>query len=306
MRVLARPGSRLACLESLPVEVVTGDLLDRPSLERAVEGCQAVFHVAADYRLWARDSRELYRNNVEGTEQMLAVASERGVSRFVYTSTVGTIGIPENGSEGTEDSFPAPSALAGHYKRSKFMAEQAVLRYASRGYPVVVVNPTAPVGEGDWKPTPTGKIILDFLNRKIPAYLDTGLNWVDVRDVADGHLAAWVRGKPGERYILGGRNMSFKQLLDSLSKITGLPAPSFRMPYGLALCAAAVDSFVSRFSGNPPRVPWEGVRMARHKMYVSTAKAQRELGYQPGDVESALERAVKWFQNNAAVRTVQS
>ncbi|MCZ6489792.1 MAG: NAD-dependent epimerase/dehydratase family protein [Acidobacteria bacterium] len=306
VRVLARPGSRLACLESLPVEVVTGDLLDRPSLERAVEGCQAVFHVAADYRLWARDSRELYRNNVEGTEQMLAVASERGVSRFVYTSTVGTIGIPKNGSEGTEDSFPAPAALAGHYKRSKFMAEQAVLRYASRGYPVVVVNPTAPVGEGDWKPTPTGKIILDFLNRKIPAYLDTGLNWVDVRDVADGHLAAWVRGKPGERYILGGRNMSFKQLLDSLSKITGLPSPSFRMPYGLALCAAAVDSFVSRFSGKPPRVPWEGVRMARHKMYVSTAKAQRELGYQPGDVESALERAVKWFQNNAAVRTVQS
>lgn len=306
MRVLARPGSRLACLESLPVEVVTGDLLDRPSLERAVEGCQAVFHVAADYRLWARDSRELYRNNVEGTEQMLAVASERGVSRFVYTSTVGTIGIPKNGSEGTEDSFPAPAALAGHYKRSKFMAEQAVLRYASRGYPVVVVNPTAPVGEGDWKPTPTGKIILDFLNRKIPAYLDTGLNWVDVRDVADGHLAAWVRGKPGERYILGGRNMSFKQLLDSLSKITGLPSPSFRMPYGLALCAGAVDSFVSRLSGKPPRVPWEGVRMARHKMYVSTAKAQRELGYQPGDVESALERAVKWFQNNAAVRTVQS
>jgi dihydroflavonol-4-reductase len=305
VRVLARKSSRLACLESLPVEVVTGDLTDRESLKRAVEGCQTVFHVAADYRLWARYPEELYRNNVDGTANMLAAAFEGGVSRFVYTSTVGTIRLPEDGGEGTEEGVPDPRQLAGHYKRSKFLAEQLALRSAQDGRPVVVVNPTAPVGEGDRKPTETGKIILDFLNRKMPAYIETGLNLVDVRDVAAGHLAAMTRGRPGERYILGGRNMSFKEILDCLAQITGLPSPSLRLPYGIALCAGAADTLIARFTGRPPRVPWEGVKMARHKMFVSSAKAERELGYRTGRIESALERAVEWFRNNGLVEAAQ-
>jgi len=303
VRVLARPTSQLACLESLPVEVVTGDLTDRESLKRAVEGCQIVFHVAADYRLWARHPEELYRNNVDGTANMLAAAFESGVSRLIYTSTVGTIGLPEDGTEGTEEGFPDPKQLGGHYKRSKYLAEQLALRSARDGYPVVVVNPTAPVGEGDRKPTATGKIILDFLNGKMPAYIDTGLNLVDVRDVAEGHLAAMTRGRRGERYILGGRNMSLKQILDTLAEITGLPSPSVRLPYGIAVCTGAADTFLSRFTGRPPRVPWEGVKMARRKMYVSSAKAERELEYRAGRIESALERAVVWFRDNSLVES---
>jgi len=298
VRVLVRPTSQLACLESLSLEVTTGDLTDPASLRRAVEGCTIVFHVAADYRLWARHPAELYRNNVEGTANMLAAAFEQGVSRFVYTSTVGTIGFPANGVEGTEETFPDPGQLAGHYKMSKFQAEQLALRAAWEGHPVVVVNPTAPVGERDRKPTHTGKIILDFLRGKMPAYIDTGLNLVDVRDVAEGHLAAMTRGRTGERYILGGRNMSFKEILDALARITGLQSPSLRLPYGVALCAGAADTVLSEWTHRPPRVPWEGVRMARHKMYVSSRKAERELGYRPGPVESALERAIEWFRNN--------
>ena len=305
VRVLARPTSQLACLESLPVEVVIGDLSDPASLRTAVRGCQIVFHVAADYRLWAHDPGELYRHNVEGTKHILAAAFESAVSRLVYTSTVGTIGFSKDGAESTEESFPDPRQLAGHYKKSKFLAEQVALRYARDGYPVVVVNPTAPVGEGDRKPTQTGKIILDFLNRKMPAYIETGLNLVDVRDVAEGHLAAVTRGRPGERYILGGRNMSFKQILDALAGITGLSSPSFRLPYGIALCAGAVDTFLAQVTGHPPRVPWEGVRMARYKMYVSSAKAEQELGYRHGPIEGALQRAVEWFRNNNMVVMAQ-
>ncbi|MBI4201063.1 MAG: NAD-dependent epimerase/dehydratase family protein [Chloroflexi bacterium] len=302
VRVLARSSSSLRSLEGLPVEIVTGDLRDRPSLERAVQDCQTVFHVAADYRLWVRDPQELYRSNVEGTENMLAAAKGAGVSRMVYTSTVGTIGWPRNGAEGTEEYFPDRGTLSGPYKKSKFLAEQAALRYAREGFPVVIVNPTAPVGEGDRKPTDTGKIILDFLNRRMPAYLDTGLNLVDVKDVAAGHLAALRCGQPGERYILGGRNMSFKEILDTLAQITGLASPRWRIPYGVALCAGAADSWVARFTGRPPRIPLEGVKMARHKMYVSSAKAERELGYRPGPVENALERAVGWFRENGMVQ----
>jgi dihydroflavonol-4-reductase len=298
VRVLVRPTSRLDCLRSLPVETATGDLSDKESLKPAVEGCETVFHVAADYRLWARRPEELYRSNVQGTANLLAVAFERGVRRFVYTSTVGTIAIPEDGGEGTEECFPEAGQLSGHYKRSKFQAEQIALRYAREGHPVVVVNPTAPVGERDLKPTDTGKIIVDFLNRRMPAYIDTGLNLVDVRDVAEGHWQAMTQGRIGERYILGGRNMSFQEILKLLSAITGIPAPTVRLPYRVALCAGALDTFFARITGQPPRVPLEGVRMARHPMYASSAKAERELGYRPGPVESALERAVEWFRKN--------
>ena len=282
----------------MPVEIVIGDLRDKDSLARAVEGCEIVFHVAADYRLWARDPDELYRSNVEGTENLLSAASQAGVSRVVYTSTVGTIAFPENGGEGTEESFPDPHRLSGHYKRSKFQAEQVALRYAGEGFPVVIVNPTAPVGEGDRKPTDTGKIILDFLQRKMPAYIDTGLNLVDVHDVDAGHLLALERGRVGERYILGGRNMSLREILQALSSLTGIPAPRLRLPYAVAYCAGAVDTCLARLTGSPPRIPLEGVRMARYKMYVSSAKAARELGYQPGPVEPALERAIRWFRRN--------
>ncbi len=298
VRVMARPTSNLDCLRSLPVEVVSGDLTRKKTLLEAVKGCETVYHVAADYRLWARHPEELYRNNVEGTENLLSAAFESGVRRFVYTSTVGTIAFPDDGGEGTEEQFASPGQLSGHYKRSKFQAEQIALRYAREGRPVVVVNPTAPVGERDLRPTDTGKIILDFLNRKMPAFIDTGLNLVDVRDVAEGHLQAMVRGRPGERYILGGRNMSLREILKALSAITGIPAPRVRLPYGVALCAGALDTFVARFTGWPPRVPLEGVRMARHKMYASSAKAERELGYRHGPIEDALERAVEWFRKH--------
>ncbi|MBI4443922.1 MAG: NAD-dependent epimerase/dehydratase family protein [Acidobacteria bacterium] len=303
VRVLARPTSPLARLEALPVEIVIGDLLDPDSLRRAVRGCQVVFHVAADYRLWVRDPKEIYRNNVDGTQYLLEAAFQEGVNRFIHTSTVGTVGFSSNGTPATEESFPQPNALKGHYKRSKVLAEQAALRYAQQGYPVVVVNPSAPVGEGDYKPTDTGKIILNFLNRQMPAYLKTGLNLVDVRDVAEGHLSAWQRGKPGERYILGGRNMSFKEILDTLSQISGLSSPRLRLPYGVALCAGAANSLLARLSGRPPLIPLDGVRMARYKMYVSSAKAERELGYRIRDVEPALERAVQWFRSQGMVRS---
>jgi len=279
-------------------------LTDPPSLRGAVHGCSAVFHVAADYRLWAANPDELYRSNVEGTEQLLRAAREAGTERFIYTSTVGTLEFSRNGKPATEENLASLAGLAGHYKRSKFLAEQVALRYAREGFPVVIVNPSAPVGEGDRKPTETGKMILDFLNRRMPAYIDTGLSLVDVRDVAEGHLAAMRKGRPGERYILGGRNMSFREILETLGRIAGLPAPSLRMPYGVALCAGAVDSWLAGFLGRPPRIPLEGVKMARYKMFVSSAKAERELGYRPGPVEPALERAVQWFRQNGYIRSV--
>lgn len=301
VRVLTRPTSPLDLLESLPVEIATGDLTDKASLEEAVEGCRFVFHVAANYRLWAANPQDLYRSNVEGTANLLAAAFDHrqdaphGVERFVYTSTVGSIGF-HDGAEANEESFPSPDQLAGHYKRSKFQAEQVALKYARQGNPVVIVNPTAPVGEGDRRPTDTGKVILDFLNRKMPAYIDTGLNLVDVRDVAEGHLSALSRGRVGERYILGGKNMTLAEILEALSRITGIPAPSVRLPYAVALCAAVAENAVGRLTGRPPRAPLEGVRMARHKMWVSSAKAERELGYCSHSVEAALARAVDWFR----------
>lgn len=296
VRVLARSSSPLEPLRRLPVEIVTGDLGDRKSLPAAVKGCEAVYHVAADYRLWSAHPAELYRSNMQGTENLLAEAFAAGVRRVVYTSTVGTIGFHADGSPVDERDFPDPSHLAGHYKRSKFEAEKVALRYAQEGREVVIVNPTAPIGEEDRKPTDTGKIILDFLNRRMPAYIDTGLNLADVRDVADGHIAAMERGRPGERYILGGENMTLREILQALARITGLPAPCLRLPYAFAICAGAVDTAVANLTGKPPRVPLEGVKMARYKMFVTSDKAERELGYQRGSVQAALQRAVDWFR----------
>lgn len=303
IRVLARRSSPLTMLESLPVDVAIGDLQDFASLRRAVEGCSVVFHVAADYRLWSADPKELYRTNLEGTESMLQAAWEAGVERFIYTSTVGTLNFSKNGKAATESDSARFETLAGDYKKSKFLAEEAALRYADQGFPVVVLNPTAPVGEGDRKPTETGKMIVDFLNRKMPAYIDTGLNLVDVRDVAEGHVAALRRGRVGERYILGGRNMSFRDILRTLGSISGVPAPSFRMPYKVALWAGKVDCWIAQRRGRAPRIPLEGVKMAEYKMYVICEKAERELGYEARPIESALERAVRWFRENGYVQS---
>jgi dihydroflavonol-4-reductase len=296
VRTLVRPGSRV---EGLAVETVTGDLRDAPSLAHAVAGCAAVFHVAADYRLWAKDPRELYRSNVDGTRNLLEAARNAGVRRVVYTSTVGCIGIPEGGV-GDETTPVSLADMAGDYKRSKFLAERVALEFAARGLPVVMVNPTAPVGDHDVKPTPTGKIVLDFLNGEMPAFIDTGLNVVDVRDTAAGHLLAWERGRPGERYILGSENLTLVEILGKLAKITGRRAPSLRLPYAVAYCAGACSTAWAELTGRPPRVPMDAVRMARKKMWVSHEKARRELGFAPGPAEAALERAVEWFRGRHA------
>jgi dihydroflavonol-4-reductase len=296
VRALVRPGSRV---DGLPVEAVTGDLRDAASLERAVAGCGLVFHVAADYRLWAKDPRELYRSNVDGTRNLLAAARKAGVKRVVYTSTVGCIGIPHDGI-GDESTPVRLEDMAGDYKRSKFLAERVALECAREGMDVVIVNPTAPIGDHDVKPTPTGKIVLDFLNGQMPAFIDTGLNVVDVRDTAAGHLLACRHGQAGERYILGSENLTLAQILQKLAAITGRKAPSVRLPYAVAYCAGACSTAWAELTGTPPRVPMEAVRMARKKMWVTHEKARRELGFQPGPAEAALRRAVEWFRAGRA------
>lgn len=300
LRVLVRPQSRLDNLEGLKAERVVGDLRDPRSLETAVRGCDTVFHVAADYRLWAADPRELYESNVQGTANLLTAAAQAGMKRVVYTSTVGTMRPPAPGQISDERAPVSLRDMAGDYKRSKFLAEQTAMQFAARGLPVVIVNPTAPVGEADVKPTPTGKIILDFLLGRMPAYIDTGVNVVDVRAVAEGHLLAAERGRVGERYILGDRNMTLREILETLARLTGRPAPRFRIPYALAYGFAVFDTFLSRRTGRPPRAPLDAVKMARYKMFVTSAKAERELGYRPGSAEEALERAVRWFQNQVS------
>jgi len=292
VRTLLRTGSRV---DGLDVEIVPGDLRDAGSLERAAAGCAAVFHVAADYRLWAKDPGELYRSNVDGTRNLLAAARKAGAERVVYTSTVGCIGIPHGGI-GDETTPVTLEDMAGDYKRSKFLAEQAALEFARQGLDVVIVNPTAPVGDHDVKPTPTGKIVLDFLQGEMPAFIDTGLNVVDVRDTAAGHLAAWERGRAGERYILGSENLTLAQILGTLARITGRKAPTVRLPYAVAYCAGACSTAWAELTGRPPRVPMDAVRMARKKMWVSHEKARRELGFEPGPAEAALARAVEWFR----------
>lgn len=299
VRALVRSSGRLRESELEPVE---GDLRDARSLERAVAGCGMVFHVAADYRLWAPDPREMYRSNVDGTRDLLSAARQAGVERFVYTSTVGCIGIPEGGI-GDEETPVSLAAMTGDYKRSKFMAEQAAMTFAAEGFPVVVVNPTAPVGDHDSKPTPTGKIVVDFLRGKMPAYVDTGLNVVDVKDVAEGHLLAAESGRPGERYILGGENLTLHEILKRLAVIAGLPAPKLRIPYAMAFAVGAVSTGWAALSGREPRAPLDGVRMARKKMWVRYEKAGRELGFSPGPAMEALRRAVEWFRANGYVES---
>jgi dihydroflavonol-4-reductase len=292
VRALVRPGSQV---DGLDVERVTGDLRDAASLKLAVAGCGLVFHVAADYRLWAKDPSELYRSNVDGTRNLLEVARQAGVERTVYTSTVGCIGVPEGGI-GDEGQPVKLAQMAGDYKRSKFLAEQVALEFARSGMEVVIVNPTAPLGDHDVKPTPTGKIVLDFLNGDMPAFIDTGLNVVDVRDTAEGHWQACERGRSGERYILGSENLTLAQILEKLAAITGKKAPRVRLPYAVALVAGGFSTAWAGVSGQPPRVPLEAVRMARKKMWVSHQKAQRELGFAPAPAEQALRRAVEWFR----------
>ena len=291
VRALVRPGSRLSELDAEPV---TGDLRDPESLARAVAGCGLVYHVAADYRLWAKDPKELYRSNVDGTRHLLEAARRAGVERVVYTSTVGCIGIPRDGL-GDENTPVSLAEMSGPYKRSKFLAEQVALEFARGGLPVVIVNPTAPVGDHDVKPTPTGQTVLDFLNGKMPAFIDTGLNIVDARDTAEGHLLACERGHAGERYILGSENLTLAEILQLLAKITGRKAPTLRLPYAVAYCAGVCSTAWAEVTGVPPRVPIEAVRMARKKMWVTHEKARRDLGFRPAPAETSLRRAAEWF-----------
>jgi dihydroflavonol-4-reductase len=298
VRVLVRPGREGGHLEGLPVERVAGDLRDTASLAKAVEGAETVYHVAADYRLWARNTREIYESNVTGTRNLLQAAREAGVTRFVHTSTVATVAVPHGDSLPDERTVTSLDQMIGHYKRSKWLAEQEALGAARAGMPVVIVNPTTPIGPGDAKPTPTGRTVVDFLNGRMPAYVETGLNWVPVEDAAAGHLLAAERGVVGERYILGGENLSLKQVLDMLAGVADRPAPRVRLPHAVALAAGYADAAVSRWLGREPRIPLEGVRMARHSMFVDAGKARRELGFAPGPVVAALERAVHWYQAN--------
>lgn len=295
VRVLVRPQSSRLALEGLPVEKVNGDLRDPNSLGPAVEGVDRVFHVAADYRLGATHPQEIYDSNVTGTRNLLDAAGKMGVQRIVVTSSVATIAVDRGLSLPNESTAVGIEEMIGHYKRSKFLAEKEALRAARAGIPVVIVNPTTPVGPGDWKPTPTGRIIVDFLNGKIPAYVETGLNWVPVEDVAFGHWLAAERGRIGERYILGGRNMLLKEVLDVLARISGRPSPRLRLPHSVAMAAGYADQVFSRILKRQPRIPLEGVRMARHKMFVDCSKAADELGFRAGPVEAALERAVAWY-----------
>ena len=297
VRALCRQNS---VIREVDVERATGDLRDRDSLDRAVAGCGLVFHVAADYRLWAKDSTVLYKSNVDGTRNLLDAAESAAVDRVVYTSTVGCIGIPEQGS-GDESTPVSIEDMAGHYKRSKWLAEQIALEKAKRGFPVVIVNPTAPVGDHDWKPTPTGKIVVDFLKDRLPAYIDTGLNIVDADDTAAGHLLAAEHGRVGERYILGAENLTLGQILQRLALIAGKKAPGVRIPYAVAYAAGVASTAWANLTGNEPVAPLEGVKMARKKMFASHAKASRELGYAPGPADAALEKAVRWFRENGYV-----
>ena len=294
VRVLCRPASRI---RELDAECVTGDLRDPASLIPAVTGCQMVFHVAADYRLWSKHVQELYDSNVAGTRNLLEAAGRAGVERIVYTSTVGCIGMPQD-RYGDEETPVDISHMTGHYKRSKWLAEQIALEKARAGLPVVIVNPTAPIGDHEWKPTPTGKIIVDFLRDKLPAFVDTGLNLVDARDVAFGHILAAERGRVGERYILGCENLTLEQILARVAAIANKPAPKLKVPYALAYAAGVVSTGWAQVTGNPPLAPLEGVRMARKKMFVTHAKAARELGFTPRPVQAALQCAVSWFRAN--------
>jgi len=302
LRLLVRSSSNPRNIQELKAERVVGDLCDPASLEKAMAGCDVVFHVAADYRLWIRDPDRMYRANVEGTRAILDAARKNRVRRVVYTSSVATMGFTSNGHPADENSPVSLDNMIGHYKRSKFMAEELAIAAGRGGMDVVVVNPTTPVGEQDIKPTPTGRIVVDFLKKKFPAYVDTGLNLVDVDERARGHVAALEKGTSGERYILGGENLTLKQILDKLAAITGLPSPRVRVPYLMALATGVVDEVVTgRILKREPRATIDAVRMGRKKMFVSSAKAERELGWKTVPVDDALRRAVEWFSANGYV-----
>jgi dihydroflavonol-4-reductase len=302
LRLLVRPSSDRRNLDGLDAELVVGDLREPGSFASALQGCDAMFHVAADYRLWVRDPQQMYRANVDGTRAILDLAGRAGVRRTVYTSSVATMGFTGNGHPADENSAVSLGDMIGPYKRSKFMAEQIALEAGKSGMDVVVVNPTTPVGERDIKPTPTGRIVVDFLKRKFPAYVETGLNLVDVRECAQGHIAAFKQGRSGERYILGGENLTLKQILDKLAALTGLKSPSLKVPYVMALATGVVDELVTgRIRGKEPRATIDAVRMGRKKMFVSSEKAERELGWRICAIDDALGRAVNWFRQNGHV-----
>ena len=307
LRLLVRPTSDLRNIDGLNADRVEGDLRDPASIEKALAGCDVVFHVAADYRLWVRDPDEMYRSNVEGTRSLLEAARKQGVRRVVYTSSVATMGFTSgfssnHGNVADEQSPVGIEDMIGHYKRSKFMAEQVAIEAARSGVDVVIVNPTTPIGERDIKPTPTGRIVVDFLKRKFPAYVETGLNLVDATECARGHVQALEKGRSGERYILGGENLTLKQILDRLAAITSLPSPTVKLPYIFALAAGVVDEMVTgRVLGREPRATIDAVRMGRKMMFVSSAKAERELGWRTVPVDGALRRSVDWFRDNGYV-----
>ena len=296
LRLLTRQTSRLDSLEGIDAEMVTGDLREPEKLRSALTGCDALVHVAADYRLWVRDPKQMYSANVDGTRELLKLAREVGVQRVVYTSSVATMGFKADGTIVNEETPVALSDMIGHYKRSKFLGELEAIQAAKTGQHVMILNPTTPIGPGDAKPTPTGRIIVDFLNRKFPAYVDTGLNLVDVNEIARMHVVALERGTPGERYILGGENLTLKQILDRMSAITGLPSPTMRVPHAVAMGFAFFDeTFTGKIRGKEPRATVEAVRMGKKMMFASSTKAERELGFQMLPVYPALRAAIDWF-----------
>ncbi len=296
LRLLTRRTSRLAAIEGLPADVVVGDLRQVEPLRTALRGCDALVHVAADYRLWVRDPKEMYAANVDGTRDLLRIAREEGVAKVVYTSSVATMGFKADGSIVDETTPVSLGEMIGPYKRSKFMAEQEAIAAARAGQHVMVLNPTTPIGAGDAKPTPTGRIVVDFLNRRFPAYVDTGLNLVDVSEVARMHVVALERGSVGERYILGGENLTLKQILDRMSAITGLPSPTMKVPHAVALAFAFFDETISgKLLGKEPRATVEEVRMSRKQMFASSAKAERDLGFRTVPIYNAMRSAVEWF-----------
>jgi dihydroflavonol-4-reductase len=302
VRALVRERANLAALAGVDVELVRGDLRDPASLDRATRGCDEVYHVAADYRLWVPEPCEMFAANLDGTRNVLEAARRAGVARIVHTSTVGTLGIPDD-APGREDTPVAYADMVGPYKQSKFLAERAALDAAREGLHVVIVNPSTPVGEYDFKPTPTGRIIVDFLNRRMPAYLDTGLNLVDVRDVARGHLMAAERGRVGERYILGGENLALREFFERLATLAGMSAPRVRIPYAVAYgFALGAEAFARTVTHRAPRASLTEVRMARKRMWFDSSKARDELGYAPGPIGAALRRAIEFFRQRGAAR----
>ena len=298
VRALVRGGSDTSNLAGLDVEFWRGDLRDNYSLLQGLKGCDVLYHAAADYRLWTLDPSEMYRTNVDGTVAILGAALENGLSRVVYTSSVGTLGNPGDGTPGTETTPVTLSDMVGHYKKSKFLAEREAEKFVSMGLPLVIVNPSTPVGPLDIKPTPTGRIIVDFLNRKMPAYLDTGLNIIAVEDCARGHVMAEQKGQIGEKYILGNTNLTLREIFGLLEEITGLSAPRFRLPYMPILLAAYVNEGIARITGKEPLIPLAGVQMAAKFMYFDSSRAVRELGLPLSELKDALKRAVDWFRAN--------